>query len=48
MQLFGYVGWLGMSHWYQKMTKTEFGTIQVKILSQIGPKIDENGEKCTK
>ena len=35
-----------MSHWYQKITKTKFDTIQVKILSQIGPKIDENGEKC--
>ena len=35
-----------MSNWYQKMAKTKFGTIQVKILSQIGPKIDENGEKC--
>ena len=28
------------------MTKLNIGTIQVKILSQIGPKIDENGEKC--
>ena len=37
-----------MSNWYQKITKTKFGTIQVKILSQIGPKIDENGEKCRK
>ena len=37
-----------MSEWYQKITKTKFGTIQVKILSQIGPKIDENGEKCRK
>ena len=37
-----------MSQWYQKMTKTKFGTIQVKILSQIGPKIDEDGEKCRK
>ena len=37
-----------MSHWYQKITKTKFGTIRVKILSQIGPKIDENGEKCRK
>ena len=37
-----------MSHWYQKITKTKFGTIQVKILSQIWPKIDEDGEKCRK
>ena len=37
-----------MSHWYQKITKTKFDTIQVKILSQIGPKIHENGEKCRK
>ena len=37
-----------MSHWYQKITKTKFDTIQVKILSQIGPKIDEDGEKCRK
>ena len=28
------------------MTKANIGAIQVKILSQIGPKIDENGEKC--
>ena len=37
-----------MSQWYQKMTKTKLCTIQVKILSQIGPKIDEDGEKCRK
>ena len=34
-----------MSNWYQKMTKTKFGTTNVKILSQIGPKINENVEK---
>ena len=37
-----------MLHWYQKITKTKFGKIQVKIFSQIGQKIDENGEKCRK
>ena len=37
-----------MSHWYQKITKTKFGTIQVKILCQIGPKIEEDGEKYRK
>ena len=44
----GYVGWFGMFHWYQKMNKLKFDTIQVKISSQNGPKIDENGEKCPK
>ena len=37
-----------MSNWYQKITKTKFDTIQVKILSQIEPKIDEDGEKFRK
>ena len=32
----------------KKLPKLNIGTIQVKILSQIGPKIDENGEKCRK
>ena len=38
--------------WYQfgtnKYPRQYFGTVQVKILSQNGPKMDENGEKCQK
>ena len=37
-----------MSNLYQKITKTKFCIIQVQILSQIGPKIAEDGEKCRK
>ena len=32
----------------KKLPKLNVGTIQVKILSQIGPKIDEDGEKYRK
>ena len=31
-------------HWYQKRPRQYFGTVQVKILSQNGPKIDKNDE----
>ena len=37
-----------MSNLYQKITKTKFCIIQVQILSQIGPKIAEDDEKCRK
>ena len=32
----------------KKLPKLNISTIQVKILSQIGPKIAEDGEKCRK
>ena len=42
-QLLGYVRWLETCT--KKWTKIKLGTIQVKILSQNGPKIDKNFEK---
>ena len=41
-QLFRYVGWLGVSCYYQIMTKNKFGKIQIKILSENELKNDES------